>query len=186
MINTLYPSFQRWSEKGSVWLYSDPHFEDADMREYFGYPSEEEQVANINKKVGKYDTIIILGDIGDAVWLSKIRGYKIILTGNHDPSLHYYSIYFDEIYNGPLFISDKLLLSHEQIILPFAFNIHGHDHAGEEKGPLHLNVCANKINFEPVNLGALIKQGILSKVPSVHRLAIDIATVRKEGKQDER
>lgn len=186
MINTLYPSFQRWSEKGSVWLYSDPHFEDTDMREYFGYPSEEEQVANINKKVGKYDTIIILGDIGDAVWLSKIRGYKVILTGNHDPSLHYYDIFFDEIYNGPLFISDKLLLSHEQIILPFAFNIHGHDHAGEEKGPLHLNVCANKINFEPVNLGALIKQGILSKVPSIHRLAIDVATVRKEGRQNER
>ena len=36
MIKTLYPCFQHWSEKGSVWIISDTHFDDCD-REYMGY-----------------------------------------------------------------------------------------------------------------------------------------------------
>lgn len=37
MINSLYPKFRHWSEKGSIYLYSDPHFDDEDMAEFFGY-----------------------------------------------------------------------------------------------------------------------------------------------------
>ena len=31
MIESLYKPFQKWSEKGAVWIFSDPHFEDEDL-----------------------------------------------------------------------------------------------------------------------------------------------------------
>ena len=77
MINTLYEPFRKWSEKGAVWIYSDPHFNDDEMK-YLrpNYISDEEQVKRINSKVGRCDTIIILGDIGDEEFVKKLRGYR--------------------------------------------------------------------------------------------------------------
>lgn len=71
---------------------------------------------------------------------------------------------FDEVYSGPLFISDKILLSHEPVFgLSWCLNIHGHDHSNMEKyadGCKHLNVAANVCDYTPVNLGQLIKDTI--------------------------
>ena len=66
MINSLYDNFKHWSGVGSVFLYSDPHFNDADcLLMNPNWPSPEEQIKRINQKVRKNDTLIILGDIGD-------------------------------------------------------------------------------------------------------------------------
>lgn len=88
---------------------------------------------------------------------------------------------FDEVYGGPLFISDKIILSHEPIDLPFALNIHGHKHdcAGFHYVNNQYNVCANCIDYIPVSLGKIIKDGVLRGVPSIHRATIDRATERK-------
>jgi hypothetical protein len=76
------------------------------------------------------------------------------------------------------------LLSHEPIILPFAFNIHGHDHSNWNSGARnHLNVCAEHIDYTPVNLTRLLKTGIASKVETIHRVTIDGATARKRRKE---
>lgn len=32
MLPQLYENFQRWSDGGTVWLYSDTHFDDADCK----------------------------------------------------------------------------------------------------------------------------------------------------------
>ena len=65
MIEGLYAPFRKWSETGTVWIYSDPHFADPEMihlrKNYIG---DDEQIARINAKVGRKDTLIILGDIG--------------------------------------------------------------------------------------------------------------------------
>ena len=82
---------------------------------------------------------------------------------------------FDEVYEGPLFIAEKLILSHEPIDLPFAFNIHGHDHSNWHKSDHHLNVCAEYIDYTPVNVNRLFKNGFTSKVDSIHRMTIDRA-----------
>ena len=42
-----------------------------------------------------------------------------------------------------------------------------------------MNLAANVRGYEPVNLGKLIKEGVLSGIPSVHRLTIDLATEKK-------
>lgn len=303
MIKSLYDVFKTWSEKGSVYLYSDPHFGDADSykfrsllnipddimfakeqgdsRPYELYVEErlkvldEMQIKNINKRVTKKDTIIFLGDIGNIECIKKINGYKVLIMGNHDkgasnykrvekfekidisnyldgktpnelcielsdeerkqyyeearkkaereykakpdfirisnrinydfrsPFMSWYAYFdnqlFDEVYEGPLMITDKILLSHEPIenCPPFLFNIYGHDHSGKDfttyvlkdydadmpynemfnnyltsikKYKLNkLNVCAEWIGYFPVSLKGIINSGILKSIPSIHQ-----------------
>lgn len=189
------------------------------------YISDEEQIARINSKVGKHDTIIFLGDIGNEEMIRKVRGYKVLIMGNHDKGAskyerkrvyhgyYYKNIFskqqvfdsmnkrypdcaiqlidtydrwhatadnglFDEVYEGPLFIAEKLVLSHEPIDLPFAFNIHGHEHCYHWREH-HLNVCAERIDYYPLNMNKMLKSGLLSEVDSIHRMTIDRAVERK-------
>lgn len=185
MIESLYKPFRKWTETGTLWIYSDPHFSDPEMTHLRkNYIGDDEQIARINAKVGRKDTIIFLGDIGDETKIRKIRGYKVLIMGNHDKGSTKYQELFDEIYEGPLFISEKLLLSHEPIILPFVYNIHGHDHANRDTNQSkHLNVCAEHIQYTPENLTRLLKRGLLSKTESIHRVIIDNATSRKKARE---
>ena len=189
MIDMLYKPFQKWSANGSVFLFSDPHFDDDDCKIMdANWISAEEQVKIINKKVHKNDTIVILGDIGNLEYIKQIKGYKVLIKGNHDdgPKADYENV-FDEVYEGPLFIAEKILLSHERIPSPgFFINIHGHDHAGTENDEFHLNLAANVIGYTPISLKELIKSGLVSKVPSIHRETINKATSRKKRRNKTR
>ena len=250
MLPQLYKTFQDWSAKGSVWVYSDPHFGDSDCKIMDpNWITPEEQVKKINDKVKKGDTLIILGDIGNSEYIKRIKaGYKILISGNHDVGLtnykktvtheikeifaecvdeekykidvaierksfhkYLYEKYpyakiniqeryefhspfhffdatiddnlFDEVYGGPLFISDKILLSHEPIDIPFGLDIHGHVHdglGGLSKDNSKYNVCSNCINYEPQNLSEIIKSGCLKNRDTIHRLTIDEATKKKK------
>lgn len=231
MLPGIYDIFQHWGEQ-TVWIYSDPHFGDKELRDGIpDRPDDQEQIKRINAKVGKKDTLIILGDVGDLDCVRQLRaGRKILIMGNHDSgasnykrktvkrvfdqeeytekeayqfvkNLHpyhqitvdeeytfhtpfmRYNVYsdnklFDEVYEGPLIIGEKIILSHEPVDIPWAFNIHGHDHAGKERTN-HLNVCSDVINYEPINLNQLLKSGISSKVQTIHRDTIDKATNKK-------
>ena len=190
MIKTLYEPFRHWSDGGGVYILSDTHFADHDCKLMDpNWITPEEQVAIINSCVGKWDTFFCLGDEGDPDYVLMIRARKkILLLGNHDARGKYTNL-FDEIYAGPLFISDKLLLSHEPVYgLPWCLNIHGHDHNGMEAykdGCKHLNLAANVCGYTPVNLGKLIKDGILSDIDSIHRQTIDRAVERREKKMED-
>ena len=219
MYKNLYDCFKHWYRGGSIWVYSDPHFDDDELDAIVeNRPTSEEQVKRINSKLGKNDTIIFLGDIGNVKWIKKIRGYKVLIMGNHDKGANHYKrvvlkthesecnpevmtkltncvykdgyyVYdnhlFDEVYEGCLMISPKIILSHEPVNFPYAFNIHGHDHSSwYNKDEFHFNVCADHINYTPVNLPALIKDGYLKDIPDIHRVTIDNAIRRnfKRGK----
>lgn len=188
MIDSLYPKFKEWSNTGSIWIISDLHFEDEDTKLMCPtWISPEEQINIINKKVYKNDTFVCLGDVGNPEWIRKIKAArKILIMGNHDQSINKFNDYFTEIYSGPLFISDKILLSHEPINLPFCLNIHGHDHNNKceyRDNCRHLNLAANVCQYTPVSLGVLIKNGALSHIPSIHRITIDNATERKKNRK---
>lgn len=243
----LYEPFEKWYHGGTIWLYSDPHFQkDREMEEFFGWVTAEERLERINKYVTKHDTFICLGDVGDRLDLiSKIKcDYKVLITGNHDKgdanykrrilecgicyseqeakdilrdgNIHTLSIgnvnpesyekrvnihgkeffllkadnhLFDEIYNGPLFISDKILLSHERIDLPFCINIHGHEHCAESWFDLvgietvigmvqtaSFNIAADVVDFKPIRLDEIVNKYPLKNVPNIHRITIDNAT----------
>lgn len=181
MIKTLYPIFQKWSEKGSIYIISDTHFEDSDC--LFMDPDwiiPERHIENINKFVSKNDTLIHLGDVGNPEWMKKIKGYKVLIMGNHDQSAKKFEPYFNEIYTGPLIIAKKLILSHEPLDINWAFNVHGHDHNKQNKGDeTHLNLASNTIGYQVFNLGQFIKNGGLSKIESIHRQTIDEAERKK-------
>lgn len=216
---------ERWC-KQTVWLYSDPHFNDEDLATGVAKrPSDAEQIARINACVGKKDTLICLGDVGDIEYVRQLKGYKILIMGNHDagrtnyerkiikeifdyeeytqeevkakmrakyPDCKSYIIeglagwivtvdngLFDEVYEGPLMIGEKLILSHEPLNTPWAFNIHGHDHVGQNRKG-HLNVCSDVINYTPINFNQFLKTGPLARIDSIHRSTIDGATERKK------
>ena len=178
MIPTLYEPFRHWSENGSVYILSDLHFDDEDCKFMsLDWITPQEQIAIINGMVMKNDTFICLGDVGSPEYIKYIKaGKKILILGNHDAKGAYKN-YFDEIYTGPLFIAEKILLSHEPVYgLPWCLNIHGHDHNNIEPykdGCKHINLSANVCGYTPINLGKIIKGGVLADVPSIHRITID-------------
>ena len=227
----LYDIFNHWHQVGTVYLYSDPHFGDKDIP---NRPTDEEQLACINSKVGKKDTIIILGDCGDTSFIRRIRAQrKILVMGNHDAGktnyqriihyrkfdtneytekdarqvmekehpdccitvcegydnalrspFHFWEAWadnrlFDEVYEGPLVIGPKLILSHEPVDVSWAMNLHGHIHDSRHKNDeRHFNVCAEAIDFMPLNFNKWMKEGHLSHIEDIHRDTIDRATKR--------
>ena len=188
MKSHLYPVFaERWLRPGgNIYFYSDPHFADEEMK-YLrkNYIGDDEQIRRIKSVVHKNDTLIILGDIGDPTPLKQIKGYKVLICGNHDKGVTFYQEYFDEVYTGPLFISDRILLSHEPINLTYVLNIHGHDHANWDVFSNGVNMCAEHVDYTAVAFGKIVKSGIMKNIPTIHRVIIDNAIIRKGLKKNE-
>ena len=182
MIKTLYPTFRRWTEKGSLWIISDTHFEDSDCEVMSkGWITPEEHLAIINQYVHKNDTLIHLGDVGNPTYMTKIKAYKVLIAGNHDPGAEFFKDYFDEIYTGPLMIAEKVLLSHEPLDITWTFNIHGHDHNTHNKrDEFHLNCAANVVDYTPLSMKDIINSGVLKNIKSIHRHTIDKASEKKK------
>lgn len=240
MIPQLYYMYQRWSYN-TVWITSDLHFGDEKLRAGFpNRPSDEELIKRINSKVGKKDTLLCLGDCGNLDYVRQLKGYKVLICGNHDAgetnywrnriddnyhcsefareealkkfyedhpeakSSEYtveirktesYTLFedydwdiradnhlFNEVYTGALTVGEKLILSHEPLAgIPWALNLHGHDHSGRKgANGTHYNCCLEVNDYLPINLNQLMKQGLMSKIPSIHRITIDAATERKK------
>ena len=182
MINSLYDKFKPWSAKGSIFIISDTHFDDADCK--FMDPNwitPQEHMNILKKDIHKGDTLIHLGDVGDASYLDELKCYKVLITGNHDV-LSKVASHFDEVYTGPLFIADRLVLSHEPLdgLENFAMNIHGHDH-GHTFRHNHINLAANVYHFRLFHLGPAIKAGLLSQIENYHRITIQLAEEKKNG-----
>ena len=189
MISTLYEPFRNWSESGSIYILSDLHFDDKDCKLMDpNWITPQEQIEIINRNIMRSDTFVCLGDVGRPQYLNELKvRKKILILGNHDKRGEYHG-YFDEIYAGPLFIAEKILLSHEPVYgLRWCLNIHGHDHNNIEAykdGCKHLNLAANVCGYTPINLGKIIKSGILSDIDSIHRVTIDHAIAKKEDAEN--
>lgn len=179
MIEALYPSFRHWSHNGSVYLIGDTHFGDEQLAAAMLRPSSEQLLSNLNNRVFRHDTLILLGDAGDPTYCARIKARKVLIAGNHDTNLTQYQDIFDEIYSGPLICGEKILLSHEPISVSWALNFHGHNHKGTFTSPTCINCCADVINYTPLNLGQYIRANGLKAAVSIHRQTIDFATERK-------
>ena len=174
---------ERWDRYQTCFLISDTHFDDPDLEKAYPLrPKAEEFVKLINSKVGRKDIIICLGDCGNLEYWKKIRGYKILISGNHDSGIEKYKEVFNEVYQGPIILGEKLILSHEPIAgIDWALNFHGHTHDGPVRSdPYHLNInCDANKKYEPFNLNSILKHGPTAHIKSLHRDTIDKATTRK-------
>lgn len=191
MISCLYERFREWSYSGAVYIISDTHFEDPQCKEIDPqWPSPEEHIALLKKFITDNDTIIHLGDVGDASYMDMLPGRKVLIMGNHDCRSECEQ-HFHEIYNGPLYIGEKILLSHEPIFIPGAVNIHGHihydrvSHGEVTRSQLwqtsSMNRAANVCGYFPLNLGSAIRQGLLSGIKDIHRITINAAIERNKN-----
>ena len=102
------------------------------------------------------DVVYVLGDIGRDMQMIKLvfaelRGYKIMIAGNHDTkSKAFYEEIFDEVYWHPLYLTDRLLLSHvPRIIEDGNINVHGHTHWINVDDNKHFNVSCEVVDFKP-------------------------------------
>lgn len=171
-----------WKDLQTCWIISDTHFGEDDLKGGFSCrPSDDDLVKLINSKVGKKDLLIILGDCGDIEYVKKLKGYKVLIAGNHDKGMSNYKDIFKMVFSGPVMIAENIILSHEPIEnLPFwCVNLHGHDHTGRRSDKRHFNFCADVINYIPVNFNQWMKEGHLSKIESIHRDTINKANIRK-------
>ena len=170
---------EMWKDYQTIHIISDLHFAEEDLKRAFpARPSDDELVRRINAKVGKKDLLIIAGDCGSLEYVKKLRGHKILIMGNHDVSITKYRDAFDWVFQGALIIGEKLILSHEPIDISWAYLIHGHDHQGQKRKNC-LNVCADVIGYEPINLNQFLKSGPTSKIQTIHRSTIGQATIKK-------
>ena len=175
----LYKCFSHWGKDGGTWIISDTHFGDDDLKHaYPNRPDDETLLKIINQKVGKTGTLIHMGDVGDIEFAKRLKGYKILICGNHDKGPEYYEGIFNEVYAGPLLISPKLMLCHEPIKYPYAYVIHGHDHSGSHLEYGHMNVCCDVIEYSPINFNQFLKSGKLKECENIEREIIDKATER--------
>ena len=151
---------------------SDPHFGHANILKFerHEFKSIEEHdafiVASINKVVTKFDTLYLLGDIGELENVTKLNGKKILIMGNHDKLAKYkYEEVFDEVYDTPVYLSKRIVLSHIPIpTTPGVLNVHGHLHGSILNSENHLNISAMLVNYRPISMKVLdIKMSRLTK-----------------------
>lgn len=180
---------EKWKDYQSFWVISDTHFGDEELAAGIpDRPSDAELVKMINSKVGRKDVLIHLGDVGDLEYAKQLRGYKILIMGNHDAGKTNYIDIFDEVYEGPVMLGEKLLLSHERIDVPWAFNLHGHDHAGKHihKGGLNVCIDADGMGYFPINLNQFLKSGPTANIQTLHRTTINTATTRARKRKNKK
>ena len=229
----VYDTFlERWKDYQTAWIISDTHFNDSELAA--GMPDRlmgEHLVKLINSCVGRKDILIHLGDVGDLEYARQLRGYKVLIMGNHDAGATNYkrkqhfcgymkchytkeqaladmraqypdctfqindgdtvwgivadNNLFDEVYEGPVMLGEKLLLSHEPINVSWAYNIHGHNHAGKHLHKDAMNVCidADGMGYKPINLNQFLKSGPTAKIQTIHRDTIDRAIDNKKKRK---
>lgn len=128
----------------------------------------EEVIKNYNSVVNDNTVVLFLGDLGRTglEHIHKMKGYKILIKGNHDNNRNQdYIDAFEEVYDHPIFYSSRYVFSHEPIPTePGVINIHGHTHAVSLKSERHFNYVIERTNYRPVSMKSILKiQGTIAK-----------------------
>lgn len=165
-----------------IFYTADPHFGSETIIESTGRPfasvreMDEELIRRWNDAVGGEDTVYVLGDVGShcaplpTQQLSRLRGHKHLIRGNHDMVLQEQKSLLDhfETVSDYLEITDggyRITLCHYPIVYnQFGYMIHGHLHNVRKELfqvlaqlPRVLNAGVDLNNFTPVTLETLIR-----------------------------
>jgi calcineurin-like phosphoesterase family protein len=131
-----------------------------------------------NSVISKRDLVFILGDVTmekvrDYPILDQLKGNKTVVLGNHDEPQHVKELlkYVNKV-AGMIEYKKMVILTHcpihpSQLEFRYSYNIHGHVHENSILDPNHdkawgkldpryINVCAEMINYTPVEFSKLI------------------------------
>lgn len=137
---------------------------------------DEAMIDRHNAVVKDNDRIYMVGDIcfhkRDIYLLSRMKGRKVLIKGNHDIlELKDYLPYFDDIRGVHQFAGMVIthIPVHPASLGRWGFNVHGHLHYNEVKkldakgneteiaDPRYFNVSVERINYTPISLEELKK-----------------------------
>jgi calcineurin-like phosphoesterase family protein len=153
----------------NVWFTSDWHIGHRNILKYrpeFSSIEEHDNtlINNFNATVGKKDITYFLGDMVFTVEgleaIKKLKGYKILILGNHDLlTAKEYLTVFDDI-KGPIKYKGLWLTHHpmHQQELYGKPNVHGHTHNQSilddnmNPDPRYFPVCPEHHVYKPVSL----------------------------------
>src|SRR3989344_1963279 len=149
-----------------IFITADHHFHHKNIIEYCNRPFKTvEEMDNImtekwNKKVGKDDLVIHLGDfaLGNKEKVKetreKLNGTIVLIKGNHDRVNEGFIVVRDSIQIGNLLFSHRPIPKGE--VPKGCINIHGHIH--EKESLSGINVSVEKTDYEPIILEELEKK----------------------------
>jgi len=162
---------------GKIWILSDLHFGHSYIlnleRTMFKSIEEHDNVIfnNLKKTISSEDTFLCLGDLGKnwEKYIKKLKCYKVLILGNHDNDTEEkYKKFWNEVYDGPLFLNKYCVCSHEPVQISDHFlNIHGHLHGTKLDEEKYINVSAAVLEhkFFPVNFQNFMKK--TEKLPKI-------------------
>lgn len=154
----------------SAFVFSDPHFGHRNMAIKRGFSCEEEQdeliIKNWNNVISKRDNIFLLGDITmekkNYEILSRLKGQIDVVLGNHDQKQHVREMlkYVNSV-SGMIDYKSMIIFTHcpihvSQLEFRYKYNIHGHVHENSINDARYINVCAEMINYTPIEFNKLI------------------------------
>ena len=131
------------------------------------------------KKLAKDDIFYFLGDFGSPTnetitELGAIFGEAccktVAIRGNHDHETEtgIMKTLFDEVYDYPIWISHRIVLSHFPCaVWKDQLNIHGHLHGSVLDSPNHLCASLHVAGYQPINNN--IANGCLGRLPKYNR-----------------
>lgn len=151
-----------------IYFIADTHFSESNILQYENRPftdvsqMDEELIRRWNSVVEDEDAVYVLGDFGgtghEAELLSRLKGKKYLVKGNHDieSNEYYRRAGFAEVYDCPIILENFWILSHEPLYvntnMPYA-NIFGHVHASpifRDYSPQHCCVSVERTAYTPV------------------------------------
>ena len=149
-----------------IFITADRHFHHNNIIEYCKRPFKTvEEMDNVmtekwNKKVGKDDMVIHLGDFALGTkekvkeTREKLNGTIILIKGNHDKVNERFMVVRDSMQMGNLIFSNRPIPKGE--VPKSRINIHGHIH--EKESLSGINVSVEKTDYEPILLDKLEKK----------------------------
>ena len=126
----------------------------------------EELIKLINSKVGRKDTLLLLGDVGDLEYAKQLRGKKILVCGNHDSGhSNYEHCWWKEWFDKDKFQKDEAIAEMQKMYPGCRYTI---DEDWSFRSPFESWVItADNMLFDEVYCGCLMigEKVILSHEP---------------------
>lgn len=117
----------------------------------------ENMIQNFCRKLKPDDEVWNLGDFGSlnylytVSWIKKTGAKAYFMYGNHDrhSDLSQFEHYFNEVFLYPVYLSQKLIISHYPVsVFPDTINIHGHLHGAKLFPINYVNASIHVANYQ--------------------------------------
>ena len=136
----------------------------------------ENMIKELCHKLKPNDEVWNLGDFGSLTklytvdWIKATGAKAYFLYGNHDrqSDLSQFEHYFDQVFLYPIFLSQKLVISHYPVaVWPDTINVCGHLHGAKLQTSNYICASIHVANYQPISDNHI--NTVFSKLPKFTR-----------------